>query len=158
MLHSGDTVKACTCSQQMIAKYLQRISGPLLDRIDIHIEVPRLHQDDLLSQKPAGETSEQIRNRVVKSRLIQKERFEGTKLHCNAHMQSKQIKQFCPINTEVKDLLRAAVSQLGLSARAYDRILKLARTVADLEASEQIQLAHVAEAIQYRAMDRKLWG
>jgi magnesium chelatase family protein len=154
----GDTVKACTCSQPMISKYLQRISGPLLDRIDIHIEVPRLHQDDLLNQKPAGETSEQVRNRVVKSRLIQKERFAGTKLHCNAHMQSKQIKQFCPINAEVKDLLRAAVSQLGLSARAYDRILKLARTVADLEASESIQLAHVAEAIQYRAMDRKLWG
>ena len=154
----GDTVKACTCSQPMIAKYLQRISGPLLDRIDIHIEVPRLHQDDLLNQKPAGETSEQIRNRVVKSRQIQKARFEGTKLHCNAHMQSKQIKQFCPINAEVRDLLKAAVSQLGLSARAYDRILKLARTVADLEASEQIQLAHVAEAIQYRAMDRKLWG
>jgi len=154
----GDTVKACTCSQQMISKYLQRISGPLLDRIDIHIEVPRLHQDDLLNQKPAGETSEQIRNRVVKSREIQKERFAGTKLHCNAHMQSKQIKQFCPISADVKDLLRAAVTQLGLSARAYDRILKLARTVADLEASEQILLAHVAEAIQYRAMDRKLWG
>jgi len=99
-----------------------------------------------------------MRNRVVKSRLIQKARFEGAKLHCNAHMQSKQIKQFCPINAEVKDLLMAAVTQLGLSARAYDRILKLARTVADLEASEQILLAHVAEAIQYRAMDRKLWG
>lgn len=154
----GDTVKQCSCSQTMISKYLQRISGPLLDRIDIHIEVPRLPQDDLLNQKPAGESSETIRKRVISSRTIQKERFAGTKLHCNAHMQSKQIKQFCPVTPEVRDLLRAAVQQLGLSARAYDRILKLARTIADLEASDMILLPHVAEAIQYRAMDRKLWG
>ncbi len=154
----GDTVKACSCSPQMIQKYLQRISGPLLDRIDIHIEVPRLPQDEMLQSGGTGETSEVIRDRVVKSRDVQKTRFTGTNLQCNAHMASKQIKAFCPIGPEVKDLLKAAISQLGLSARAYDRILKLARTVADLEGAEQIGLAHVAESIQYRAMDRKLWG
>ncbi|MGO8670431.1 MAG: YifB family Mg chelatase-like AAA ATPase [Capsulimonadaceae bacterium] len=154
----GDTVKACTCSQQMIVKYLQRISGPLLDRIDIHIEVPRLPQDEMLQAGGTGETSEVIRDRVVKSRELQKRRFEGTTLQCNAHMASKQIKAFCPVGPEVKELLKSAITQLGLSARAYDRILKLARTVADLEGADSIGLAHVAESIQYRAMDRKLWG
>jgi magnesium chelatase family protein len=154
----GDHIKACSCSQQMIHKYLQRISGPLLDRIDIHIEVPRLPQDEMLQAGGAGETSEAIRQRVVRSRDLQKARFTGTNLQCNAHMASKQIKAFCPVGPEVKDLLKSAISQLGLSARAYDRILKLARTVADLDAVEEIGMAHVAEAIQYRAMDRKLWG
>ena len=154
----GDTIKACTCSQQIITKYLQRISGPLLDRIDIHIEVPRLPQDDMLKNQSSGESSTVIRKRVMNARAQQKDRFEGTKLHCNAHMMTKQIRQYCQVGDDVKDLLRAAVTQLGLSARAYDRILKLARTVADLEGSDSIQLAHVAESIQYRAMDRKLWG
>jgi magnesium chelatase family protein len=154
----GDTVKACTCSQQMIQKYLQRISGPLLDRIDIHIEVPRLPQDEMLQASGTGESSATIRDRVEKSRDLQKSRFTGTDLQCNAHMRSKQIKEFCPVGSEVRELLKSAINQLGLSARAYDRILKLARTVADLEGQEQIGLAHVAEAIQYRALDRKLWG
>jgi len=154
----GDTVKTCTCSQPMIAKYLQRISGPLLDRIDIHIEVPRLRQDEMLHGGGAGEPSSSIRKRVLAARGQQKARFEGTDLHCNAHMGPRQIKEHCAAGDDVKDLLRAAISQLGLSARAYDRILKLARTIADLDAQEAIQLAHVAEAIQYRALDRKLWG
>jgi len=154
----GDTVKACTCSQQMITKYLQRISGPLLDRIDIHIEVPRLPQDEMLHAGTSGETSTQIRERVVKSRDRQKNRFTGTNLQCNAHMGRKQINAFCHIESDVKDLLKSAITQLGLSARAYDRILKLARTVADLEGEDNIGMAHVAEAIQYRALDRKLWG
>ncbi|MGO8670433.1 MAG: ATP-binding protein [Capsulimonadaceae bacterium] len=106
----------------------------------------------------AGETSEVIRDRVVKSRELQKRRFEGTALQCNAHMASKQIKAFCPVGPEVKELLKSAITQLGLSARAYDSILKLARTVAVLEGAESIGLAHVAESIEYRAMDRKLWG
>ena len=154
----GDTVKTCTCSPPMIAKYLQRISGPLLDRIDIHIEVPRLRQDEMIQGSGSGEPSGSIRGRVLAARARQKERFEATTLHCNAHMGAKQIKQFCRVTDDVKNLLRAAISQLGLSARAYDRILKLARTIADLDAEADIQLAHVAEAIQYRALDRKLWG
>jgi magnesium chelatase family protein len=155
----GDTVKTCSCSQAVIQKYLQRISGPLLDRIDIHIEVPRLRQEEMLHTGGTGEPSAAIRERVVAARERQSHRFnDSTTLHCNAHMQSRQIKQYCPIGDDVKDLLRAAVSQLGLSARAYDRILKLSRTVADLEDQATIQIAHVAEAIQYRALDRKLWG
>lgn len=155
----GDTVKACTCSQSLIQKYLQRISGPLLDRIDIHIEVPRIRQEEMLHGGGTGEPSATIRERVVAARDRQAHRFtDAPSLHCNAHMQSKQIKQFCPVGDDVKDLLRAAIAQLGLSARAYDRILKLSRTVADLDDQPQIGLAHVAEAIQYRALDRKLWG
>ena len=154
----GDTVKTCSCSPPMIAKYLQRISGPLLDRIDIHIEVPRLRQDEMIQGGGTGEPSASIRSRVLGARARQRERFEGTALHCNAHMGARQIKHFCAVADDVKDLLRAAISQLGLSARAYDRILKLARTIADLDGQTDIQLAHVAEAIQYRALDRKLWG
>jgi magnesium chelatase family protein len=154
----GDTVKSCTCSQQMISKYLQRISGPLLDRIDIHMEVPRLNQDEMLQSGGTGESSTCIRQRVITARALQKARFAGTGLHCNAHMQARQIKEYCQVEPDVKDLLRAAITQLGLSARAYDRILKLARTVADLDGKENIEMVHVAESIQYRALDRKLWG
>ncbi len=156
--YHGDTVKACTCSPPMIQKYLQRISGPLLDRIDIHIEVPRLRQDDLIRSGGTGEPSARIQERVVAARGRQSARFADTALHCNAHMGARQIRQFCVATDDIKDLLRAAVSQLGLSARAYDRILKLSRTIADLDDQADIQLAHVAEAIQYRALDRKLWG
>ncbi|MGO8670439.1 MAG: ATP-binding protein [Capsulimonadaceae bacterium] len=138
--------------------YVPRISGPLLDRIDIRIEVPRLSQDEMLQAGGTGETSEVIRDRVVHSRELQKRRFEGTTLQCNAHMASKQIKALCPVGPDVKELLKSAITQLGLSARAYDRILKLARTVADLEGADSIGLAQVAESIQYRAMDRKLCG
>ena len=105
-----------------------------------------------------GEPSSSIRGRVLGARERQKQRFDKTDLHCNAHMGARQIKQFCHVADDVKDLLRAAISQLGLSARAYDRILKLSRTIADLDAQDDVQLAHVAEAIQYRALDRKLWG
>ncbi len=154
----GDTVKTCACSPPTIAKYLQRISGPLLDRIDIHIEVPRLRQDEMIQGGGTGEPSSSIRGRVLGARERQKQRFDKTDLHCNAHMGARQIKQFCHVADDVKDLLRAAISQLGLSARAYDRILKLSRTIADLDAQDDVQLAHVAEAIQYRALDRKLWG
>jgi magnesium chelatase family protein len=156
--YHGDTVRNCTCNPQMIAKYLQRISGPLLDRIDIHMEVPRLNQDELLQTGGTGEPSALIRQRVITARAVQKERFSGTPLHCNAHMQARQIKQYCAVTDDVRDLLRSAITQLGLSARAYDRILKLARTIADLDGKEDIEMTHVAEAIQYRALDRKLWG
>ncbi len=154
----GDPTRACSCNPGTINKYLQRISGPLLDRIDIHIEVPRLKDQELVNQ-PTGETSAAIRARVMRAREIQAHRFMndgGT--YCNAHMTAKQIHKFCMAKDDVKDLLRTAINQLNLSARAYDRILKLARTIADLEGSETLALSHVAEAVQYRSLDRKLWG
>ncbi|MCA1595858.1 MAG: ATP-binding protein, partial [Chloroflexi bacterium] len=152
-----DSIKQCTCTPQQIQKYLMKISGPLLDRIDIHIEVPRLRYEDLSSARP-GEPSAAVRERVTKSRELQTTRFAGTKLYCNAHMQARQIRQHCHVDESVKDLLRSAVAQLNLSARAYDRILKLSRTIADLDNQEKIGIAHVAEAVQYRSLDRKLWG
>jgi len=129
----------------------------LLDRIDIHIEVPHLRQDQLMSEQ-TGEASLPIRDRVRRAREVQQRRFEGLPIYCNAHMQSKQLKTFCPIDEPVKDLLKGAIHQLNLSARAYDRILKLSRTIADLAGLEQILPNHVAEAVQYRSLDRKLWG
>lgn len=152
-----DPSKPCTCSHQQIRKYLMRISGPLLDRIDIHIEVPRLRQDQLMGEL-ASELSATIRERVQGAREIQRRRFDGLDLHCNAHMQTKHLKKFCAAAEPVKDLLKGAIQQLNLSARAYDRILKLARTIADLAGSQAILPEHVAEAIQYRSLDRKLWG
>jgi magnesium chelatase family protein len=155
--HFGDPLKQCTCSQHQIHRYLARISGPLLDRIDIHIEVPRVPHEDLVSRAP-GEPSREIRDRVMTARERQQGRFEGTPFHCNAQMRPKAVRQFCRVSAEVESLLEAAMSQFGLSARAYDRILKLPRTIADLDTSDDISIAHAAEAIQYRSLDRKLWG
>jgi magnesium chelatase family protein len=152
----GDSLKPCTCSQGAVNKYLQRISGPLLDRIDIHIEVPRLKHDELTTP-PAGEGSNVIRARVETARQAQASRLAGTGLFCNAHMGAKQIQRFCDVQGDAKSLLKAAITQMSLSARAYDRILKLARTIADLAGEETIGIAHVAEAVQYRALDRKFW-
>lgn len=153
----GDALRACTCGPPQVAKYLQRISGPLLDRIDIHVEVPRLKHEELTTP-PAGESSAAIRARVARARGIQIQRLADTGLFCNAHMRTKQLQKFCVIEGDAKSLLRAAISQMSLSARAYDRILKLSRTIADLAGDDQIGVAHVAEAVQYRALDRKLWG
>lgn len=153
----NDTLKACTCTPHKIQRYLQQISGPLLDRIDIHVEVPRLKQDELMGHN-GGEPSAAIRDRVKNARLQQQARFSGSGIHCNAHMHPKQIKQYCQVSDDVKALLRSAIQQLNLSARAYDRILKLSRTIADLDNSAEIQIPHVAEAIQYRSLDRKFWG
>lgn len=155
----SDPTRACTCNPGMVNKYLQRISGPLLDRIDIHIEVPRLKDQELVSH-PTGESSAQIRERVQRARETQRLRFADCApvTHCNAHMSAKMIRKFCHPKDDVKDLLRTAINQLNLSARAYDRILKLSRTIADLEGVGDITLAHVAEAVQYRSLDRKLWG
>jgi len=153
----NDLAVSCTCTPRQIRQYLQRISGPLLDRMDIHVEVPRLKQDELM-QKTEGEPSSSIRQRVQKARLLQNQRFAGTGIFTNAQMHSRQIKQFCAASDGVRDLLRAAISQLNLSARAYDRILKVSRTIADLAGSEEITAAHVAEAVQYRSLDRKYWA
>jgi magnesium chelatase family protein len=156
----GDAVKPCACSKTVVEKYLQRISGPLLDRIDLHVEVPRLRQDELTAP-PAGESSAAIRQRVEKARELQRARFgesDKSGVYCNAHMNARQIRKHCAVSGDTLSLLRAAIDQMNLSARAYDRILKVARTIADLSGDEQIGIAHVAEAVQYRALDRKLWG
>jgi magnesium chelatase family protein len=174
--HFGDLVHSCSCSSPQIARYLARISGSLLDRIDIQIEVPRLPHDDLLSMVP-GESSAAVRERVCAARAIQQARFgaaggtrraergrsggarkAGAGVFANGAMGARQIRQHCRVGEAAKVLLRAAIQQLGLSARAYDRILKLARTVADLSGIEGIEVEHVAEAIQYRTLDRKLWA
>jgi magnesium chelatase family protein len=152
----GDTFRQCTCSPGQVRKYQQRISGPLLDRIDLHVDVPRLAEEELVNYPPA-ETSAQVRERVCQARLIQIERYKGTPFFCNAQMGAREIRDLCPISEEVRSLLRAAIQQLSLSARAYDRILKVSRTIADLGRSVDIQVPHVAEAIQYRSLDRKMW-
>lgn len=153
----GDPIKPCTCATGAISKYQKRISGPLLDRIDIHIEVPRLTPDELMDRAP-GEASAAIRERVARARDGQRARLEGTPFRHNADMPSKALNDFCPLTDECRNLLRAAIDQFGLSARAHDRIIKLARTIADLDGAEAIAVAHIAEAVQYRSLDRKLWG
>jgi len=148
----------CNCSSQSIQKYMSKVSGPLLDRIDIHIEVPALKYQEL-TQKEPGECSSAIQTRVDKARDVQLKRFQGRKnIFCNAHMQSKDIRKFCAIDESSDELLRNAITKFGLSARAYDRILKVSRTIADLDGSENISQAQIAEAIQYRSLDRNVWG
>lgn len=145
----GDPVQPCTCSIQAVSRYQRRISGPLLDRIDIHVEVPRVDYEKLIDEQP-GEPSAAIRARVERAREVQRARFFGTPLNCNADMGPGELRQFCPLDEAGRSLVRAAMQQLGMSARAFHRILKLARTIADLEGSERIETAHLAEAIQYR--------
>lgn len=156
--HSGDPRHACTCSALQVQKYLSRLSGPLLDRIDIHVEVPSLSYEEL-SGKTAGEGSASMREKVVAARKIQLERFtQEKKMYCNAHMESRHVRRHCDPDAASLSLLKNAIERLGLSARAYDRILKVARTIADIEGLDAIGAAHVAEAIQYRGLDRKLRG
>jgi magnesium chelatase family protein len=145
----GDSVKPCTCSSSTVTKYQKRISGPLLDRIDIHIEVPRVEYDKL-SDRRLGEPSECVRARVEAARERQRQRFAGTKLTCNADMGPAEVRQYCDLDEACRGLMRTAMSQLQLSARAYHRILKLSRTIADLAGSEIIGPSHLAEALQYR--------
>lgn len=153
-----DPYHECRCTPIQIQHYRAKISGPLLDRIDIHIEVPSLKYDDLKSAQ-AGESSEDIKKRVSKARVVQLNRFKDgkRKIFCNAHMEPKDIKKFCPIDDESQNLLKTAIEKFGLSARAYDKILKVARTIADLEAEENIKVQHIAEAIQYRSLDKDVW-
>ena len=143
-------------SPREIQNYLDRISGPLLDRIDIHVEVPQVQFREMTSQA-TGESSAQIRERVICARKRQQKRFAGTKITCNARMGTRELKQACVLDEPTTELLKFAMSDLNLSARAYDRILKVARTIADLAASENITSEHVSEAIQYRSLDRQLW-
>lgn len=147
------TIK-CTCSAGMPAKYLSRVSGPLLDRIDIHIEVSSINYEQLTSKIPA-ESSSQIKERVDKARKIQSERFKGTAVNCNAKMSAAMTRKYCILDEQAEALLKSVFDTMGLSARAYDKILRVARTIADLDASEDIKVQHLAEAVQYRSLDRK---
>lgn len=153
----GDTVKSCSCNSAAIKRYLQRISGPLLDRIDIHIEVPRLKQDEMIGMMP-GESSAPIRKRVLNARQRQQRRLAGSGVTANAQMTSRHIREFCQLNDETRNFMREAGGALGLSARAFDRVLKLARTIADLTDANELSVTHVAEAVQYRSLDRKVWA
>jgi magnesium chelatase family protein len=151
--------KDCMCGPGIVKKYLNKISGPLLDRIDLHVEVTPVSYDELAEFKPADVTSEQIRERVIKAREIQIERFKDySNIHANAQMPSRMVREVCEITTAGQTLLKTAMNKLQLSARAYDRILKVARTSADLSASADIKIEHLAEAIQYRSLDREGWA
>ena len=150
--------KECVCAPGVVQKYLNKVSGPLLDRIDLHVEVTPVSFDEMTAQRKA-ESSAEIRDRVIKARDIQTERFKTQKqIHANAMMPPQMVKEVCAINDAGKVLLKNAIEKLGLSARAYDRILKVSRTIADLANSEEIRIEHLAEAIQYRSLDREGWA
>ena len=152
-----DPKKQCHCSPMQIQKYMSKISGPLLDRIDIHLEVPSLPSQELLS-KGTNESSAEIKSRTSQARQEQQKRFQNSGIFTNAQMNQKQLKKFCMLNQESRDLLKAAIDELGLSARAHDKVLKIARTIADLANKEDLLPEHIAEAIQYRSLDRNWWG
>jgi magnesium chelatase family protein len=153
----GDLKRECRCSAPQVQRYRQRISGPLLDRIDIHLEVAAVPYQELAATQPA-ESSSAIRARVLAARARQQARFAATpSIRCNARMTSKALKAYCRLDETGSDLLRMAMSEFHLSARAHDRILKVARTIADLEEADAISPLHLSEAIQYRTLDRNLW-
>jgi magnesium chelatase family protein len=152
----NDPSRDCTCTPPIIQRYVAKISGPLLDRIDIHIDMPAVRFQEL-RQEAGGETSEVIRARVMKTRERQIERFQGEKIYSNAQMSSRQIRKYCNIAPDSERLLESAMNRLGLSARAHDRILKVSRTIADMEGAENISSDHISEAIQYRSLDRSYW-
>ncbi|MFZ3171230.1 MAG: YifB family Mg chelatase-like AAA ATPase [Carboxydocellales bacterium] len=153
----GDPTKECTCSPHLVHRYMHKISGPLLDRIDIQLEVPRLEYVELESKHKA-ETSHEIRERVEAARRRQQQRLADKEISCNAQMGVKEVREFCQLTREAAGLLKSAFDRLGLSARVLERLKKVARTIADLEGVESIQARHVAEALQYRNLDRKYWG
>ncbi len=153
----NDPTRECTCTPPLIQRYVSKISGPLLDRIDIHIDMPAVRYQEL-RQDSGGETSQEIRERVIKARQRQLRRFAGEKIYCNAQMSSRQIRKYCNISADCERLLESAMSRLGLSARAHDRILKVALTISDLAAADSIGTDHISEAIQYRSLDRNYWA
>jgi len=149
-----DPKRECNCTPHQIQKYIAKVSGPLLDRIDIHLQAPALKYDELNQKGVVIETSSQIKGRVLKARDIQKERYEKDAVECNAHLSPKQIEKFCELDDEANNLLKTAVLNMGLTARAYHKILKVSRTIADLAGEERIKTEHLSEAIQYRSLDR----
>jgi magnesium chelatase family protein len=156
--YHGDRRRECRCTETQIHAYRNRLSGPLLDRIDIHVEVPAVEYAQL-SSLASGEPSAAIRERVVRGRRRQHERFRGSaRVHCNAAMSARQVQTHCRLGPSAAAVLRTAISELNFSARAYDRILKVARTIADLEGAEEVSERQLLEAVQYRNLDRRLWG
>ncbi len=154
--YRNDPRRDCHCSLPQIERYMSKISGPLLDRIDLHIEVPAVPFKEL-SSAPTGTGSVQMREHVAAARRIQRERFNGVKTRYNAHMTTREIRKFCRLDDECMELLRASVNELGLSARAHDKVLRAARTIADLDQSETIRAPHIQEAVNYRMLDRQMW-
>jgi len=152
----GHPKRKCICSPKKVSAYLSKISGPLLDRFDLHIDVAPVEYDDL-SAKTSEESSAEIRRRVMAAREIQAERFRGTDITCNALITPDKLREMCPMDDGAEAMMKSVFDSLGLSARAYDRILKVARTIADLNNSEVITRRHVAAAAQYRSLDRKYW-
>lgn len=152
--YAGDSIKSCTCADQQVAKYLQKISGPLLDRIDIHLEVPRLKESELMGMTGSGETSAQIRERVLAARKLQADRFAGLPIHSNAEMSPQQIKEFCALDAGGQAIMQKAIQKMHLSARTFDRILRMSRTIADLAGAPTVLSSHIAEALQYRTVDK----
>ncbi len=153
----GDHKRECHCTPRKIQQYRSKISGPLLDRIDIHIEVPSIAYRDL-AIKTEGTSSAEMRKQVIEARKIQAQRFKDEKILTNSRMNNRQVKKFCKLDEESDALLKQAIDELGMSARAYTRILKVARTIADIEQSEHIQVQHISEAIQYRSLDRSAFA
>jgi len=145
----GDPFRQCTCPASLVSRYQRRISGPFLDRVDIFVEVPHIDYEKLVDER-LGEKSDRVQGRVRAARNIQQKRFEGTRLVCNTEMTPTEVREFCQVEESAQSLLKAAMKQLYLSARAFHRILKLGRTIADLENGDIIKAHHVAEAIQYR--------
>jgi len=150
-----DETKECTCTPKQIQQYLGKLSGPLLDRIDLHIEVPSVKFTDL-ENREEGEKSCVIRERVNRARKIQQERYKGLNIYSNAELTPALIKKYCKLDDQCSEILKNAFERLGLSARAHNRILKVARTIADLDESQNIRKEHLLEAIQYRSLDRKI--
>ena len=154
--YRGDPRRECQCTVPQVEKYMSKISGPLLDRIDIHLEVPAVPFRELSATR-AGTSSSPMREAVLAARLRQAARFNGRPTRSNARMSSREVREFCPLEAAAIDLLRAAVTDMGLSARAHDKVLRVARTIADLDAAERIGCGHISEAINYRLLDRSLW-
>ena len=152
----GHPTRACTCSLTKVSLYLNKISGPLLDRMDLHVEVPPVEYERIADARPA-ERSAEIRKRVEAARVLQRDRYAGTGVTCNARLTPALLKRFCVLTPEADRLLAAAYERMGLSGRSYDRLLRVARTIADLAGSESIAADHIAEAIQFRNLDRKYW-
>jgi magnesium chelatase family protein len=155
--HLGNPMRACKCSPQAVEKYMARLSGPLLDRIDLHVEVPAVPHEQL-SARADGTPSAVMREQVLAARKTQSERFQGDGRRLNSRMGPRELRQHCALDAEGEEILRTAMTELGLSARAHDRILRVARTTADLAGSLTIRADDVLEAISYRSLDRKLWA
>jgi magnesium chelatase family protein len=153
----GDPKRACKCPPGAVARYRQRLSGPLLDRIDLHVEVPLVEFKDLSRAEP-GEASALIRDRVIAARQLQLKRFSGSATLCNAAMSSKQLREYASIDEDSRQLMEDIMTEQNFSARAHDRILKVARTIADLEGAPAIEQQHLMEAVGYRTLDKNLWG